>query len=78
MDNNFEYYTHTDPLLKQLSLLKVNNMLAIQEYQFLLLFILNKLPIYLQQRQIRNDSMIHCHNACNHKKYSVTVQTIHL
>ena len=65
------FNSHTDPLFKKLNLLKVNDMLALQELNFYYKFIHNKLSTYLQHWQIATNSKIHGHNTRNQNKIHI-------
>ena len=57
-----KYNAHTEPIFKQLRLLKVIDILKLQELKFYYKFKNNKLPIYLQNLPFQHNFEIHEHN----------------
>ena len=55
-------YSHTEPLFKQLNLLKVEDLLTLQELKFYFKYNQGILPIYLQNWNFNPNSKIHNHN----------------
>ena len=55
-------YSHTEPLFKQLNLLKVEDILTLQELKFYFKYNQGILPIYLQNWNFNPNSKIHNHN----------------
>ena len=56
------YNSHTDPLFKRLNLLKITDLLRLQELKFYYKFMHNQLPSYLQNWQLTPNANIHTHN----------------
>ena len=59
------YISHTEPLLKQLNLLKVEDILTLQELKFYFKYNQGILPKYLQNWNFIPNSKIHNHNTRN-------------
>ncbi len=57
-----KYNAHTEPIFKQILLLKVIDILKLQELKFYHKFKNNKLPIYLQSLPVHYNFDIHEHN----------------
>ncbi len=55
------YNAHTHPIFKQLKLLKVKDILKLQELKFYFKYINRKLPYYLQSLPFSRNSDIHHH-----------------
>ena len=56
------YNSHTDPLFKRFNLLKITDLLRLQELMFYCKFMHNQLPSYLQNWQLTPNANIHTHN----------------
>ena len=56
-----KYNSHTEPIFKKLKLLKVSDILKLQELKFYYKFTNNKLPYYLQNLPIKPNTHIHSH-----------------
>ena len=56
------YNSHTEPLLKQLNLLKIEDQLKLQELKFYFKYIHRHLPVYLLTWQITPNVNIHLHD----------------
>ena len=56
------YNSHTEPFFKNLNLLKIEDMLKLQELQFYFKYIHNQLPSYLLNWQIIPSINIHNYN----------------
>ena len=65
-NNNLKYIynSHTEPLFKNPKLLKIEDMLKLQEIQFSFKYIHNQLPSYLLNWQIIPSINIHNYNTC--------------
>ncbi len=59
-----KYNAHTDALFKQLKLLKVNDILKLQELKFYYKYKNNKLPHYLQTLVFHHNTKTHDHDTC--------------
>ena len=57
-----KYNAHTEPLFKQLNLLKISNICKLQEIKFYYKLINNKLPLYFNTFNCQRNSEIHTHN----------------
>ncbi len=66
-----KYNAHTDPIFKQLKLLKVKDILKLQELKFVYKFDKGQLPHYLQNLPIHYNSETHQH-------YTRTQDNIHV
>jgi hypothetical protein len=60
--NISKYNAHTEPIFKTLKLLKVNDILKLQEFKFYYKFKNNKLPYYLQNLPFNPNTNTHNHN----------------
>ena len=60
--NLSKYNAHCDPLFKLFKILKLSDMLRLQELKFYYKFVHNKLPLYLQQLPFQLNHDIHSHN----------------
>ena len=56
------YNSHTDPLFKRLNLLKITDLLRLQELKFYCKCMHNLLPSYMQDWQLPPNTSIHTHN----------------
>ena len=56
------YNSHTDPLFKRLNLLKITDILRLQELKFYYKFMHNLLPSYLHNWLLTPNANIHTHN----------------
>ncbi len=56
-----KYNAHTEPIFKILKLLKLNDILKLQEYKFYFKFKNNKLPHYLQNLPLNGYINAHSH-----------------
>ncbi len=59
--NHSKYNAHTEPILKELKLLKVKDILKLQELKFYFKYKNRKLPYYLQSLAFSPNSDIHDH-----------------
>ena len=64
------YNSHTEPLFKNLKLLKIEDMLKLQELKFYFKYIHKQLPSYLLNWQIIPSINIHNYNTCLLNNYS--------
>ena len=60
--SNSKYNAHTDPLFKQLKLLKVEDIFTIQQYKFYYKYMSNDLPIYFNFSYFTPYIRGHCYN----------------
>ena len=60
--SNSKYNAHTDPLFKQLKLLKVEDIFTIQQYKFYHKYMSNNLPIYFNFSFFTPYTRGHCYN----------------
>ena len=67
-----KYNAHTEPIFKRLHLLKVADILKIQELKFYYRFMHNTLPRYLQRIAFHQNSTIHDHNTRRQNKLHIT------
>ena len=67
-----KYNAHTEPIFKRLQLLKVADILKIQELKFYYRFMHNTLPRYLQRIAFHQNSTIHDHNTRRQNKLHIT------
>ena len=63
-----KYNSHTEPLFKSLSVLKVEDLLKVQILRFYYKFIHKQLPAYLQSWPINQNTHIHNHFTRKHNK----------
>ncbi len=56
------YTSHTEPLHKKLNLLKVDDILKLQQLQFYYTYLHNDLPVYLQNWRIMFNYEVHNHD----------------
>ena len=67
-----KYNAHTEPIFKRLQLLKVADILKIQELKFYYRFMHNTLPRYLQRIAFHQNSTIHDHNTRRQNNLHIT------
>ena len=67
-----KYNAHTEPIFKRLQLLKVADILKIQELKCYYRFMHNTLPRYLQRIAFHQNSTIHDYNARRKTKLHIT------
>ena len=67
-----KYNAHTEPIFKRLQLLKVADILKIQELKLYYRFMHNTLPRYLQRIAFHQNSTIHDHNTRRQNKLHIT------
>ncbi len=67
-----KYNAHTDPLFKELKLLKVMDIYKLNEFKFYHNYINNKLPQYFQQRPLTPNHTIHNHTTCHNQNIHIT------
>ena len=65
-----KYNTHTEPLFKKLKVLKVNDILQLQELKFYYKFVRVKLPVYLQNLPFYPNRSNHGFNTRTFDDYS--------
>mgnify|MGYP000297251403 CR=1 FL=1 len=63
-----KFIAHTDPIFKNLKLLKLKDIYLLQQLKFYFNFVNNRLPDYFNQFQIRTASEIHTYNTRNKLK----------
>ncbi len=56
-----KYNAHTEQIFKMIKLLKLNDILKLQEYKFYFKFKNNKLPHYLQNLPLNGNINAHSH-----------------
>ena len=56
------YNSHTEPLFKQLNMLKLEDLLKLQQFKFYFKFNDGSLPVYLQMWDITTNAHIHNYN----------------
>ena len=66
-----KYNEHTAPLFKKLYILKIKDILALQELTLYYKFIHNNLPPYIQQWQIKQNTNIHNHYTRNKNEFYI-------
>ena len=57
-----KYNSHTEPLFKQLNMLKLEDLLKLQQLKFYFKFNEGSLPVYLQNWDIRPNARVHNYN----------------
>ena len=62
------YISHTEPLYKQLSLLKVDDILKLQQLKFYYKYLHNDLPCYLQNGRFVFKYEVHGHDTKDKNK----------
>ena len=60
-----KYNAHTEPIFKKYNILKVNDILKVQEWKFIHHFINNKLPKYFDHFSFPRFTDVHQHNTRN-------------
>ena len=71
--NLSRYNAHCDPLFKRFKILKLTDLLKLQELKTYFKFVHSELPTYLLELPFDFNVTIHNHNTRGHKKYMQTL-----